>query len=99
MGMLLSSGDVQGAAFYLCRGYSSLMVVGGVYSTGTGGVSLFAVEGTLLWCNVKDLLSSCGGGSLSSIVRWASLLLWPWASLELWHKPPLKFRRGLMGPF
>ena len=29
MGMLLSSGDVQGAALYLCRGYSSLMVVGG----------------------------------------------------------------------
>ena len=71
----------------------------GIYWTGTGGASLFAVEGTLLWCNVQDLLSSCGGGSLSSIVRWASLLLWPWASLELWHKPPLKFRRGLMGPF
>ena len=68
--MLLSSGDVQGAAFYLCRGYSSLMVVGGVYSTGTGGVSLFGVEGTLLRCNVQGLLYSCGGRSLSSTVRW-----------------------------
>ena len=71
----------------------------GVYSTGTGGVSLFGVEGTLLSCNVQDLLSSCGGGSLSSIVRWAPLSLWPWAFLELWHKPPLKFRRGLVAPF
>ena len=97
--MLLSSGEVKGAAFYVCRGYSSLMVVGGVYSTGTGGVSLFGVEGTLLRCNVQGLLYSCGGRSLSSTVRWAPLLLWPWASLELWHKPLFKFRRELMVPF
>ena len=73
--------------------------VRGVYSTGTGGASLFGVEGTLLRCNVQDLLSRCGGGSLSRIVRWAPLSLWPWASLELWHKPPFKFRRGLVAPF
>ena len=71
----------------------------GVYSTDTGGASLFGVEGTLLRCSVQDLLSSCRGGSLSSIARWAPLSLWPWASLELWHKPPLKFRRGLVAPF
>ena len=71
----------------------------GVYSTGTGGVSLFGVEGTLLKCNVQGLLPSCGGRSLSSIVRWAPLLVWPWASLELWHKPLFKFRRGLVAPF
>ena len=69
----------------------------GVYSTGTGGVSLFAVEGTLLRCNVQDLLSSCCGGSLSSIVRWAPLSLWPWASLELWHKPQVQ--EGTCGSF
>ena len=31
---------------------------------------------------------------LSSSCRWAPLL-WPWASLEFWHRPPLKFMRGL----
>ena len=71
--------------------------VRGVYSTGTGGASLFGVEGTLLRCNVQDLLSSCGGGSLSSIVRWAPLSLWPWASLELWHKPQVQ--EGTCGSF
>ena len=35
------------------------------------------------------------GGTLSSFARWVPPSLWPWDSLELWHRPPLNFRRGL----
>jgi len=35
---------------------------------------------------------------LSSFGRWASLSLLPWASLELWYRAPLKFKRRLGAP-
>ena len=60
-----------------------------------GGVHLY------LWWRehflgvMSEIISSCGGGTLSSFARWAPLSLWP---LELWHRPPLKFRRGLEAP-
>ena len=34
----------------------------------------------------------------SSFGGWAPLSLCPLASLSLWHRPPLKFRRGLGAP-
>ena len=31
----------------------------------------------------------------SSFAGQAPLSLWPWASLELWHRSPFEFRRGI----
>ena len=104
--MLLSSGSVQGADLYLRHGVYSLDVARmllsdsgrGVYSTCSQGLYLLAVEWTLSRCNVQGFLSCCGGGMLSSFGRWASLSLLPWASLELWYRAPLKFKRRLRVP-
>ena len=74
------------------------MVVGRSTRLAAGGSSLFAVEGILSKCDVRGLLSSCGGGTLSTFDRWALLSLWPSSSLELWHRLPLKFRRGFGAP-
>ena len=49
----------------------------GFYSTCSRGSSLFAVEGALSRCNVLGLLSSCGGGTISSFGGWVPLSLWP----------------------
>ena len=38
------------------------------------------------------------GVILSSFGGWAPLSLWPLVSLSLWHRPPLKFRRGFGAP-
>ena len=70
-------------------------MVGRLTRLAAGGSSLFAVEGMLSKCDVWGLLSSCGGGTLSTFGGWALLSLWPSGSLELWHRPPLKFRRGI----
>ena len=66
----------------------------GIYSTCRSHSSLFEVEGTLSRCNAQDHLSSCGLGTFQ-FCWMSSSVVWPWASLELWHRPPLKFRRGI----
>ena len=66
----------------------------GIYSTCRSRSSLFEVEGTLSRCNAQDHLSSCGLGTFQ-FCWMSSSVVWPWASLELWHRPPLKFRRGI----
>ena len=38
------------------------------------------------------------GMILSSFGGWVPLSLWPLASLSLWHRPPLKFRKGFGAP-
>ena len=62
--MLLSSGDVQGAALYVWRGYSSLTVVGGSTRLAAWHSSLFALEGTLCRCDVWVLRSNWSSGTL-----------------------------------
>ena len=104
--MLLSSGNVQGAVHYLWRCVYSLVVVRLIPSDGGRGIYLIwsrllvSICGgeTYSMCNVWGLLSSFRGETFSSLLVWALLSLWPWASLELWHRPPLRFRRGLVAP-
>ena len=101
--MLLSSGNVQGAVHYLWRCVYSLVVVRlipsdggrGIYSTWSRLLVSICGGETYSMCNVWGLLSSFRGETFSSLLVWALLSLWPWASLELCHRPPLNFWRGL----
>ena len=69
-----------------------------IYLTCGSGLVSFAVEVTLSRCNVRGLLSSCDRGDILQFWWVGSSLIVPLASLSLWHRPPLKFRRGLGAP-